>query len=98
MDFETSRLLQEVAAKESYITSLQNELSCAKQKIVVYERFLHQLQLFAEVALDGNKVRKLIDRACTWSYAHRAGNGELTETEQQARIGKAFEKLTDLDD
>lgn len=98
MDFETSRLLQECAAKDSLITRLHNELSEAKNRINGYEKFLHAIQLNAEVAMDGNKVRKLIDRACTWSYAHRSGNGELSEEEQKARIDKAFDRLTDLDD
>jgi hypothetical protein len=67
------------------------------EKIVKYELFLHLLQLHAEVAMDHRRVQKLIARACRWSYAHRQGNGELSETEQNALIDAAFDKLTDID-
>lgn len=66
-----------------------------KEKIAKYEQFLHQLQLYAEVTLNPEGVRKLISNACSWSYAHRRGNGEYSEKEQQAIIDKAFHKLCD---
>lgn len=64
-----------------------------KEKVVMYERFLHQLQMNAEVTMDADVVKQLIDNACSWSYAHRCGNGLLTEEEQQAIIDQAFDKL-----
>ena len=67
-----------------------------KQKVVTYEKFLHMLQLNAEVAMNPINVGKLIERACSWSYAHRRGNGELSEKQQQKLIDAAFEKLTDI--
>lgn len=67
-----------------------------KQKIAQYEKFLHMLQLNAEVVMNKDNVGKLISRACAWSYAHRAGNGELSEKEQQAMIDRTFEKLTEV--
>jgi hypothetical protein len=65
------------------------------EKIIKYEMFLHCLQMYAEVTLDHERVKKLIARACTWSYAHRQGNGELSEAEQCELIDAAFDKLTD---
>ncbi len=66
------------------------------EKVRKYERFLHALQMYAEVVMDGAKVKKLIDNACNWSYAHRRGNGEYSEEEQEAIIKKAFYKLTEV--
>lgn len=64
-----------------------------EEKVQMYERFLHQLQLNAEVAMNADIVRQLISNACSWSYAHRRGNGEPTEEEQQVMIDQAFDKL-----
>ncbi len=64
-----------------------------KEKVEMYERFLHQLQMNAEVAMDADIVKQLITNACSWSYAHRCGNGMPTEEEQQAMIDQAFDKL-----
>lgn len=63
-----------------------------------YENFLHLLQLHAEVTMNPSKVKKLISNACEWSYAHRCGNGELSEKEINKRIKKAFEKLTNTEE
>lgn len=67
------------------------------RKVQVYENFLHLLQMYAEVTMNPDKVRRLIERACSWSYAHRQGNGELSEEEQHALVEDAFEKLCDID-
>ena len=67
-----------------------------RQKVEVYEHLLHQLQLYYAVVLDPTKVNKLLRNIDTWSYAHRQGNGELTEREQQQLINSAFHKLTEL--
>ena len=63
----------------------------------MYESFLHLLQLNAEVTLNADGVKKLISNACSWSYAHRRGNGELTDDEQQAIIDKAFVTLCEME-
>ena len=68
-----------------------------EEKVIMYESFLHLLQLNAEVTLNADGVKKLIDNACSWSYAHRRGNGEPTEEEQQAMIDKAFAKLCEME-
>lgn len=64
-----------------------------KEKIEQYERLLHLIQLHAEVTMRGEIVKDLIGRICSWSYAHRTGNGENTDQEQQAIIDHAFWKL-----
>ena len=57
-----------------------------KEKIAIYERLLHNIQLHREVTMNGQAVKELLDRICDWSYSHRSGNGELSESEQRSRV------------
>jgi hypothetical protein len=41
-------------------------------------------------------MQEVIWAICAWSYAHRYGNGELTEEQQQARIDSAFNKIKQI--
>ncbi len=67
------------------------------RRVTMYERFLHDMQMYAAVVMDGKKIQKLIDNACAWSYSHRVGNGEYCEDEQDDIIRRAFDKLCDVD-
>jgi len=62
-------------------------------KIQVYERVFHDIQMFANVTLDRPALNHLISIICDWSYAHRQGNGELSDEEQQELIDYQFKKL-----
>ena len=73
-----------------------DELTILKARIQKYEEFLHAINTYAAIVIDGEKVRKLIDNACSWSYAHRVGNGEYTDREQQDIIDSRFDRLTDV--
>jgi len=64
-----------------------------REKVEVYEQLLHDIQLHAEVTMRPDAVRALVGKICGWSYAHRSGNGELSEKEQQVRIDHAFWNL-----
>lgn len=64
-----------------------------RQKIKKYEGLLHSIQMYAQVTMDHDRLRVLLDQICSWSYAHRAGNGELSDKELQAQIDRAFHKL-----
>lgn len=66
-----------------------------KEKIRVYEEFLHTLQMYT-VVMDAGAIGKLVGNACDWSYAHRVGNGQHSDEEQQAIVDKTFKKLTDV--
>lgn len=63
-----------------------------KEKIQQYEDFLHKINL-AIVCGRSDIIQKLIENANKWSYAHRAGNGELSDKEQQKIINRAFWNL-----
>lgn len=60
-----------------------------------YEALLHRVQLNFEVVLDGGAVRELLKRISRWSYAHRVGNGELSDEEQQRLVDHAFDRFAD---
>lgn len=67
-----------------------------REKIAVYERFLHDLSLYS-TSMNGEAIRKLVGNADRWSYAHRCGNGELSDEEQDRIIENAFRRLLDTD-
>lgn len=64
-----------------------------KVKVAVYEDFLHSVQMHCDVTMNNEQVRELLSRVCAWSYAHRSGNGERSEKDQNAAIDAAFWKL-----
>ena len=61
----------------------------------MYERFIDTLALHADVG--SSNLGRLINNASNWAYAHRVGNGELTEKQQEEIIAKKFWKLLDLE-
>lgn len=65
-----------------------------KEKVAMYERFLHALNM-GVTCVDNDMVRELVHNADSWSYAHRRGNGELSDREQQQLINSAFWRLCD---
>jgi len=69
-----------------------------KEKIAQYERLLHMIHACYAVVCDNKKVKQLLDNVSSWSYAHRSGNGMISEEEQQVRIDRAFDNLLELGD
>lgn len=63
------------------------------EKIRVYEQLLHDLYFHSTVTMNHQGVMALLNKVGAWSYAHRAGNGELSEKDQQQRINSAFWNL-----
>jgi hypothetical protein len=75
------------------IKTIKENLDDLQDKVYVYETLLHRIQLHREVTMDAKRVMELLDLICAWSRAHRAGNGELSEDEQQDLIKKAYERF-----
>jgi hypothetical protein len=67
-----------------------------REKVIQYEALLHSIQMHAEVTMDHEKVYKLISNICNWSYAHRVGNGQYSDEEQQIIVKRSFDKLLDI--
>lgn len=74
-----------------------DELAAMKKKISQYEDFLHAIN-YAVTAGNNARVKQLVDNAFKWGYAHRCGNGEYTNEEQQRIIDKCAENLTKVPD
>lgn len=62
------------------------------EKVEVYEKLLHQLDMYFQLG-DNKNVAMLLHKISDWSYAHRAGNGELSETQTETLINEKFKKL-----
>lgn len=72
------------------------EILSLKEKVAVYEHLFHRIQLAYEVTLDSEQVRQYLDLISAWSYAHRKGNGELSEEEQNQLIDYQFALMRHL--
>lgn len=64
-----------------------------KEKVEVYEHFLHRINFHRTITMNEKAIFKLLELADSWSWAHRAGNGEGGEKEQEERINRAFDNL-----
>jgi hypothetical protein len=84
-------------AEQSAIFFMEKFMVTLREKVKMYEQLLHTIQMYREVTMDGDKVRQLLDNVGAWSYAHRQGNGELTDKQQQALIDAKFRKLTHVE-
>ena len=71
----------------------EGELRTLREKVAVYEELLHSLQMYAAVTLDQAAIAHALSIICDWSYAHRAGNGEPTEEEQERMVRRQFDRL-----
>lgn len=56
-----------------------------------YQHVLHQLHFLSEFGSSNFGV--LMMRIKDWSYAHRRGNGELSDEEQDALIEAAYQRM-----
>lgn len=86
-------LLQELDSIEKLVG---HELPTTAEKLETYERIFHRIQLFAQVSMDNKKLGRTIENICAWSVAHRGGNGELTEQEQDLQVAHEFRRLLDM--
>ena len=90
-------LCPEIADWQADIIAEQydNDMAELREKVVMYETLLHKIQLHAQVTMNSEAVHDLIGNICNWSYAHRCGNGEHSDEEQDALVRSAFLKLLD---
>lgn len=65
-----------------------------REKIIQYETFLHKINSFL-ICGNNEGIKELIQNADNWSYAHRCGNGEISDRQQDRLIINAFWKLLD---
>jgi len=63
-----------------------------EQKVALYERVFHRISML-NTAMNADGMREMIRRIDAWSYAHRCGNGELSDEEQSALVEDAARGL-----
>lgn len=56
-----------------------------RQRLHTYEQMMHKISLYVTV-MNAEKIQEAIQLMDSWSYAHRSGNGELSEHQQQQRV------------
>jgi hypothetical protein len=76
-----------------------NELSkwqTMEKENEVFHQVFHHINLHASITMNADKMQEIIGAICSWSYAHRSGNGELSNEEQQARVDCAFDRIKQI--
>ena len=63
-----------------------------RQKLGIAERLMHKLQA-TSITCDFDRQRAIVEAICSWSYAHRAGNGELDKVELVEYAWKELAKI-----
>ena len=64
----------------------------AQQKLAIAERLMHKLQA-TSITCDFDMQRAIVEAMCSWSYAHRTGNGELDNDELVEYAWKELAKI-----
>lgn len=75
------------------MTAPQSEIDRLRGKVATYERLLHDINMYAAITLDSQTMKEIISLICEWSYAHRVGNGQLSDEEQAEMVQKAYNRL-----
>jgi hypothetical protein len=78
------------------IEEFSGELAKLRKENEVFHDAFHYLHTHAQITMNYEKVTEMMSAISGWSYAHRSGNGELTEEEQQARVDLAFTKIKQI--
>ena len=68
-----------------------------QDKIEVYEDVLHRIQSLRDVTMDSDGLNELLDKICNWSYAHRMGDGMLSDAQRNELIETSFWRLSEKD-
>lgn len=64
-----------------------------KDKLEIYETFLHRLAIPYGVSMNPERVKKGLDIVWDWYRAHSDGNGELSQEEIEDNINKSLRRM-----
>lgn len=68
-----------------------------REEAEVFHKIMHAANLM-HITGKAEHFKKIVHAMDNWSYAHRVGNGENTDREQQQAINKAFWQLKEIVD
>lgn len=64
-----------------------------EERCDIYEKFFHRINMMC-ISMNGTRISDAISLIDSWSYAHRTGNGEYTEEEQQQIVERVIERMS----
>lgn len=73
-----------------------NRIPTDAEKIRMYEDYLHKINLLY-TCMNHQGIARLVQNADSWGWAHRQGNGELSDEEQEKLVAAKFWKLLDME-
>jgi hypothetical protein len=62
----------------------------------VFRRVFHHINTHFSITHNAGKMHEIIHAISSWSYAHRQGNGELSDEEQQELIDRKFDRIKQI--
>lgn len=74
-----------------------NRKPTLREEQEVFHSIMHIASIASTCGRDDH-LRRIIFAMDDWSYAHRRGNGEPTERQQQQMVNHAFWRLKDVVD
>jgi hypothetical protein len=66
-----------------------------EEELQIYRTFFHQINVHC-ITMNNEKIREAVGLIDSWSYAHRRGNGEYTEEEQQECVNNVIRRMRDF--
>jgi hypothetical protein len=85
-----------VTVRDNYSAKQRDAIQLQQEKLDIYERFLHDIEVHYMLTKDYRRVQELIDRACQWSQAHRNHYGDLGPIDRAAALELATRRLGGL--
>ena len=64
-----------------------------REELELFRHLMHRIQMHYAITLNSEEVKNMLKLIDSWSYAHRVGNGQLTEEEQQEKVDKALQNI-----
>lgn len=65
------------------------------ERLAIYEEFFHSINLHC-ITMNQAKITEAVSLINSWSYAHRAGNGEPSEYEQKKMVEHVIKKMSEF--
>lgn len=63
-----------------------------KRQVDIFHKFMNIVNI-ASISGKSDRLKLCLEKMNNWSYAHRMGNGQFTDSEQDQLVYHAFEEL-----
>ena len=63
-----------------------------KERLRIYEQFMHHMSMYV-TTMKSEKIQEGVCLMDSWSYAHRCGNGELSERQQRKLVDAVVRRM-----